>query len=494
MKHRRYIIIGLGMALSMALGHAQTLSGGKVRHGLDAFRKQTRAEFEDFRKQAMSEFIGFVRNPWNDFEHTAPVPVPEEKPVPPVVMPLEDEQKPVEEKPVIIEQVVTPDPPQPQPQPIEPVVEVPVKVQKYVAFTFFGTCCRVRFDADMKLKLDGVGNNEVADALQMLACSDYDNMIIDCLALRDSLQLSDWAYIQMLRSLAYTIEGERTNAATLLMAYLYMQSGYKMRLAANDNRLYMLYASEHYIYDHVSYAISGETYYGIEQLPTRLAVCNVAFPKEKAMSLYINTCQKFTPVPSEKRKIVSKRYGGFGMETSVNMNLMDFYATYPTSFVGDDIMTRWAMYANTPVDATTSSLVYPQLRRQLDGLSQIEAVNRLLNMVQTGLEYEYDDKVWGMDRAFFAEESLYYPYCDCEDRSILLTRLVRDLLGLKCLLVYYPGHLASAVEFTEGDVKGDYIMHEGHRYLIADGTYINAPVGRTMPGMDNTAARIIVLD
>mgnify|MGYP006992354447 CR=1 FL=1 len=115
----------------------------------------------------------------------------------------------------------------------------------------------------------------------------------------------------MLRSMAYSIEGERTNAATLLMAYLYMQSGYKMRLGANDNRLYMLYASKHYIYDHVSYEIDGETYFGIEQLPTRLSVCNVEFPNEKPLSLYINTCQRFTSMPSDIRRITSKRYGGF---------------------------------------------------------------------------------------------------------------------------------------------------------------------------------------
>ena len=34
---------------------------------------------------------------------------------------------------------------------------------------------------------------------------------------------------------------------------------------------------------------------------------------------------------------------------------------------------------------------------------------------------------------------------NCEDRAILFTRIVRDLLGLKCILIYYPGHLASAV-------------------------------------------------
>jgi hypothetical protein len=88
---------------------------------------------------------------------------------------------------------------------------------------------------------------------------------------------------------------------------------------------------------------------------------------------------------------------------------------------------------------------------------------------------------------------LYYPYADCDDRSILLSRLVRDLLGLKCILIYYPGHLAMAVNFTD-DVKGDYILLNNQRYVVCDPTYIGAPVGLTMPEMDNSKATVILLE
>ena len=124
--------------------------------------------------------------------------------------------------------------------------------------------------------------------------------------------------------------------------------------------------------------------------------------------------------------------------------------------------------------------------------TQLEAVERLLNWVQTAFVYEYDNVVWGDDRAFFPDETLYYPYCDCEDRSILFTRLVRDLLGLKCILIYYPGHLASAVCFTD-HVSGDYILVNGDKYIVCDPTYIGASVGYTMPDMDNASAKVIVL-
>ena len=100
--------------------------------------------------------------------------------------------------------------------------------------------------------------------------------------------------------------------------------------------------------------------------------------------------------------------------------------------------------------------------------------------------------MWGGDRVFFADETLYYPYCDCEDRSILYSRLVRDLLGLDVVLVFYPGHLATAVDLGD-DSGGSTMVVDGRKFTVCDPTYIGAPVGRQMPGMDSGAARAILL-
>ena len=70
---------------------------------------------------------------------------------------------------------------------------------------------------------------------------------------------------------------------------------------------------------------------------------------------------------------------------------------------------------------------------------------------------------------------------------------MRDLLALKVVLVYYPGHLATAIHFSN-DVRGDYLMLSGTRYTICDPTYIGASVGMTMPDMDNSKATVILLE
>ena len=222
-------------------------------------------------------------------------------------------------------------------------------------------------------------------------------------------------------------------------------------------------------------------------------ICNLPFPNEQALSLMLVNEPILAENRSEMRQLSSLNQPDMQAQVNVNKNLMDFYTDYPSSEIGGNMMTRWAMYANTPLDVQVKEQLYPTLSKKIQGLGEKDAVNKLLDFVQWSLVYKYDEEVWGQDRAFFAEETLYYPYADCEDRAILFSRLVRDLLGLKVVLVYYPGHLASAVHFTE-PVSGDYLSLDGERYFICDPTYFGAPVGQTMPNMDNKAAKAILLE
>lgn len=481
----------MGMAIcTMATCHAQNLNTSSQKSSLDDFVKEITADFNNFRKQSMEQFAEFVKNPWKEFEETKPVPKPNPKPVPPVIM-EDDKEGPIENKPIIIEEVVEPIIEEPQPQPIEPIEEVPVITPSYLNFNFFGTTDKIRINKASLPLLRGVDELSVASMLNKLSSEDNDNSIIDCIAIREKRKLSDWAYIQMLKSIASEAYPEHKNEAQVLLAYLFLQSGYKMRLASDGANLYMLFASKHLIFEKPSFVVDGESYYGLDNLPERLYICQSAFPKEQSLSLLVNSNQQFTYDKTDSRNIVSDKYPVVKLDVEVNKNLLDFYSSYPTSALDGDIMTRWAMYANTPIDNNVSASIYPKLKEYLKGKTELEATNILLNTLQTGLKYEYDDVVWGGDRAFFSEESLYYPYCDCEDRAILLTRLVRDLLNLKCLLVYYPGHLAAAIEYSDTEINGDYISLDGHKYIIADPTYINAPIGCTMPGMDNATAKVI---
>ena len=475
--------------LAYSATYAQT---DEFRNAYDEFRRQAQAEYEDFRNEANKRYADFVRQAWQYYNVLPAIEKPKREEVPPVVMPKDDRGKPLEDTPVTIDEMVAPPPaPKPQPVPVAPIREQPQPAEQSVTFTFFGTECKVRFSDDERFTLSGCNNEAVAAAWERMSGEAYNNTIRDCLELRIRMQLCDWAYLNMIAACAEACLG-KSNEARLLMAFIYCQSGYKMRLGMTNDKICMLYASEHAIYGRSHFKIDGEMFYVFGGEAGRMRICGASFPKEQSLSLWITGAQRFAYKATEKRTLYASTYEEMKVETSVNKNLIDFYDSYPSSEVGGNFMTRWAMYANTEMEEAVQKSLYPVLKEKLRGRSELEAAERLLNFVQTAFIYEYDDKVWGEDRAFFAEETLYYPYCDCEDRSILFSHLVRDLLGLDVILVYYPGHLATAVCFN-GEVKGDYITLDGRRFTVCDPTYIGAPVGCTMPSMDNKGAKVILL-
>lgn len=484
---KRYILFVCITVLSLT-AQAQVDNFSKK---YDDFRRKARQEYSDFRDAANREYAEFLLAAWKQYKSLPEIPKPKDENVPPVVMPENDKDKEMQSAPIVIDEVVTPPMPEPQPVPVAPIPEVPIK-EKNHKFSFYGGTYIIRMNEDEKFTIRDCSGNELSRAWKELSTESYNNTIRDCLALRIKLQLSDWAYLNMLDAFARSVHGD-SDEATFLMAYIYCQSGYSMRFGIFENKLYMLYASKHMIYDQPYFQINGKDYYLYKCKATSMEICDAPYPSEKPLSFFITSNQNFKYVASEARTLSSKRYPEIKINVSVNKNLIDFYNTYPTSEIDGNFMTRWAMYANTPMEKEVVENLYPAWKKILSGLSEKEAVERILNWVQTAFVYEYDDKVWGQDRAFFAEESLYYPFCDCEDRSILFTRLVRDLLDLKCVLVYYPGHLASAVCFNE-DVNGDYIIFDSSRFIICDATYIGAPVGVTMSGMNNEKASLIILD
>lgn len=460
-----------------------------------AFNQGRASNFNDYREKLNAEYVSKTREKWKSFNSFRGIIEPEKdvKPVDPICMSDEEARKAKENRQLNFDEIIRPLQGKSTPQPITPIKEVPENSPQYFSFSYLGTTLQVRKPQNTCIKLSGLSENAIADTWEALCSPPYNNMIFDCLKLRSSLKLCDWAYLMMLKELSKAYCGTGTNEATLLMAFLYSQSGYKMRLGQANGKLEMLYASQHNVYNTPYFSFDDEKFYALSKESGSIQVCAAKYPKEQSMSLWVSHEPKVEFQASNTRTLTASRYPEIAVHTSINRNLLAFYDSYPASEVGGNFMTRWAMYANTPICDEVKNELYPQLKKYIQGRSKLDAAERLLNFVQTAFTYEYDDKVWGGDRAFFAEETLYYPYCDCEDRSILFSHLVRDLLGLKVVLVYYPGHLATAVQFNE-EVNGDYLVVNGRKYTICDPTYIGASIGRTMPQMDNSTAKVIILN
>ncbi|MBQ7280547.1 MAG: hypothetical protein IJR13_07500 [Bacteroidales bacterium] len=171
------------------------------------------------------------------------------------------------------------------------------------------------------------------------------------------------------------------------------------------------------------------------------------------------------------------------MTLSQNKNLINFLNNYPIS-------AQWDQYSAASLSPEVKQVLYPILETQLSGKGEKEKIDLLLDFVQHAFNYATDQVQFGCERPLFGDETFYYPYSDCEDRAILFSILVRELVGLDVVLVHYPGHLAAAVRFNE-NVVGNYFNYKGKQYVVCDPTYIGASAGMAMSDFERTPATLI---
>lgn len=463
----------------------------------DSFRIQKEEEFEKYRAKLNAEFAEFMRQSWSRFEgnpaQPAPPPIPD---VPPVVFPeldeivLPDDEIPFDDILPIIFEEDEPIPLLPLPEKTDPEIDPEMPEVK---LAFYGTSCSARFDEAHRVSMRNCSESSAADMWEDLAAGGYDILIKDCLKIREELDLCDWAYYQLTESFSKEIYGY-TNEAVMLQAFIMSQSGFKFRLGrTDDKKLHILLGTSDGLYDYPYYVIGGEEYYLTDgSMDESMYVFDKAFPGEKSIRLTMNRHMGLDVKQSTPKFLKSEKYDNVAAEVAVNGNLIAFYNDYPHPFKKGDPYSSWVFYAVAPLSAEVESELYSALIPRISGLTKAEAADVLLNFVQTAFDYKTDGDFWGYERSFFPEETLHYPYCDCEDRAILYSRLVRDLLGLKVVFLYYPNHLATAVAFDE-EVRGDYILIDGERYVVCDPTYINASIGMTMPSMDNSTVKVVVI-
>ena len=170
------------------------------------------------------------------------------------------------------------------------------------------------------------------------------------------------------------------------------------------------------------------------------------------------------------------------LHISYNKGVVNYFAKYP--------QVELNVYFEAPVSSGANYSLISRLKPFVQNKDEVEAVNFLLRFVQTSFEYQTDQQQFKIEKYLMPEETLHYPYSDCEDRSILFAYLVRNLLDMDIVALNYPGHIATAIKFS-GPVPGDYVSYNGKNFVVCDPTYINADAGMAMPQFKAVSPKVI---
>ena len=477
-------ILLLSALLSAQYSSAQSIEEyrQRVRAEYNSFKEKHLNDYEAFRKRVNAEYAEFMKRAWVKAEVQPETPAPQPNPPAPTIFKPEDEAV----APVAIGANIVISPPAPKPLPVPQKQIQPAEIpQSILEVNFFGAECSLHVDKDrLGVKMKDNSESCVSEYWEMLSDGRADALVNDCFVLREKLNLCDWAYYQLAKSVSAEIYGNDTcNEAIVLQTYLMAQVGYKVRMGRTDDELRVLLSSDTTIYS-TTYLFIGDVKYYLLQgtFGKPIFICDYEFPGESIFSLKIDKLPLLPVDEIAGREFRSQKYDNAKVVVNHNRNMIDFLATYPLCSIEN--------YAVASLDEEVKSALYPVLQKAIDKMPEDVATNILINFVQTAFEYKVDLDQFGRERTFFANETFYYPYSDCEDRALLFATLVRELVGLDVVLLDYPDHIATAVCFKQ-DIAGDYIMVNDKKYLICDPTYIGANIGKTMPRYREVKANVI---
>lgn len=471
----------------------------------DAYRKKNKEEFnkfqEDkertfnaFRDSLNAAYSTFLEQTWESFQlfkqEIGFVPMPE----PPVYDPTDPIPEDNRPQPVVnIEPLPKLNPLPIDVDPVPPVLNVePIDQRPKLPVSFFGTRVYVQpLSVDKYQSLLGVSENEVAAYWKFLSTVSVDLVIEDIFNLKRSLSLDDWGTYQLVNSLfdAYILDGTE-NERVVFSAFMLNQLGYGAKIGRSGGELYVLLDSQEKLLNTSYFTFSdkgkNKKYYVMNPHHKSLAYIQTCSGVYDSGALSMNLNVNKLPVLSVDEGCKKLSFESREYSISYNQNMVDYYATFP--------YLDFSLYADAPIDKITLDSFYKEILPFVEDKTQEDAVNFLLHFVQNAFEYMTDPDQYGYEKWNFVEETIVSAYSDCDDRAIIFAQLVRILLDMDVVLIYYPGvHLAAAVHFDNPNTEGAYVTVDGQKFLICDPTYINADLGMAMPDLQNTSVEILRL-
>ena len=448
--------------------------------------KRNSSDFTDYVTKRDKEFASQLKHYWKEFRLLAPL-MPETTPKPFLVPRYKTPENESVSRLLPVVPSGIPTFPEEFQIPKLLVPENPVAVDsslEKITFLYCGSMVTLKYNPDIKVEIPAeINGPELAKFWERINVTHYGSLLLSLESERNSMQINGWGFLQLVRKTAVQLYPGSTNAENLLTWYLMTKAGYKIRVAYHENAIYLMMPFSNTLYG-VNYTkFDGLNYYLLDKGVSEIATYDVDFPDAtKIIDLNLYTAPTIGNLNATQILRFTYNNTPYEIPLKYNMNAIEFFKDYPLT----DIQVTF----NAAVSNAFKESVVEKLKPLVENKTEKEAVGFLLTLVQNGFEYKTDEEQFGHEKFNFPEENLFYPFNDCNDRAVLFAYLVENIVGLDVIGVEYPGHIATAVHFYE-DVPGDYISWKGINYVMADPTFINAPIGMTMPQYVNTKADII---
>lgn len=445
------------------------------------FRQETRKQYKTYNDSINSAFIKYIEESWIKFKINNPIPVPK-KPLPQMDISTSKESSAISFE-LTVDSIIQ------QRDSFEELnlwdSQNPNKENaRKTTILYYGSELQFHYFPEFSFSVINTEEKTIATIWKQLSGAPYRELINELLFYRNDMNLNDWGMYQLLNHITENFYPGKKENQIIFSTFIMNQLGYRMKIGRCNNKLISLISFQTTIYGTPFINFENERYYiiGNADASNGIYSYSIDYPNtDKRMSLQAKRPFRLAlSLYTKQCKTEDNTYS-----ININKNLIDFFQTYP--------QTEISVYANTPISNITRKSLEKEILPELSNKTEWESVNFLLQFVQTAFSYKNDLQQFGQEKFFFAEELFYYPFSDCEDRSVLFSQLVRRFLGLQVILLDYPDHVTTAVKFNSS-VSGDFVNIKGEQYIICDPTYLHAKVGQSIPRYKKEKAKIYILD
>ncbi|MFZ4863729.1 hypothetical protein ACL9RF_16280 [Sphingobacterium sp. Mn56C] len=368
--------------------------------------------------------------------------------------------------------------------------------QTVTKIDFFKTPFVFETPADLSLLPDTLSNAEgLRKIYDQLNTQHQQQLVQNLLAYKESENLNDWLYYQLVRRVAEVISPKHKNYKhyTLYKWYYMNKSGYDARLAVGKDQLIFYIKNEEDISDIPFFTMDGKQYtclnyhdYGkLFSNATAYTPLPVYFDDaQQAFSYKITHMPEFKSETYMDKKIDFRYHNKvYNFTIRVNDQITNIFANYP----GVDFET----YFNIPLTRETYHSLIPVLKDNVKNLSTQNGVDYLMRFTRYAFLYEDDDANFGKEKRLAPEQTLMQAYSDCDDRAALFFYLVKEIYNLPMVAILFPTHITMGVALDKP--IGTAITYNGRFYSICEPTpqAQNLPIGELADKYKNENYQIV---
>jgi hypothetical protein len=288
---------------------------------------------------------------------------------------------------------------------------------------------------------------------------------------KESLGLNDWLYFQLIRQSTDRIFAKKDMAfRTMADWFLLARSGYRVKLYYDSSRPYLFAYTRDKIFE-MPYIQTKEgrfinlSYYfdRTEHDLKHLHASPLAYNRHgKAFVFKITELPKFfEPDPIERTLQFTCDSQTYSINIKGNKSAIAMERQYPKLSLGS--------MATIPLSTEAYESLIPAFRNIIMDKTNEEAVRMIMSFTRQAFVYKTDQEAYHEKNLIFSpEETLLSPYSDCEDRAILFTYMVKELLGIETIMLEYDDHVSAAVQLPQAG--GFNISFGGKEYSMCEPT------------------------